>query len=77
MGSTKGALYSGINKVAEHAMFLGKKTWRGNNIYSRLQVLWCLIMQQLAIIAYHQHKSLYVKSPDPLSLEIEGCGLRD
>ena len=39
----------------------------------------CYYAQQFAIIAFHQHKSLYAKSPDPLSfsLEIKGCGLRD
>ena len=55
--STKKALYSGINNiVAEHAMFSGKKHMaHGNNIYSRLQVLRCIITQQLTIIAFHQH----------------------
>jgi hypothetical protein len=39
--------------------------------------LFAVTVTFFVIIAFRRNNSLYAWSPDPLSLEIEGCGLRD
>ena len=55
--------YPSWNLCTSRCDLLVPGTWRSNNFFALVDSAVCYY----AIITFHQHKSLYAKSPDPLS----------